>query len=165
MYKYELKKLMFTAWENNKRIMNGHLRDLNRDAVREIMAKSLNDYVLVVDDEVEFTDVVFEFLGADFNVVIANTLEEANDMIKTYPVGLAFIDMIIGEEHGVAFIKQHPEIETILISGHCPKVLYESFDVPGNVQIMSKPFKLSELSQIASQKITNYVPQLVLDFA
>jgi len=119
--------------------------------------------VLIVDDEVELTEIYSEFLEShNYKILIAHNFNEALVKIKSCnEISLMILDLNLPEFSGLQILKKLNEMKLMV---GVPKVLCTAFASPdlvakarelGAVYYIVKPFKYDDLlSQI--QKYTSW---------
>ncbi len=104
-------------------------------------------YILIVDDDDEFREVVQEFLEAmDFEVRAAASLEAARPFIREGPAA-AIVDWTLGDASGADVVallsSQAPSCRILVATGYGATVTQS---VAGQLDgVLRKPFKLKDL--------------------
>jgi len=106
--------------------------------------------VLLVDDEVEFLDVLMKRLKKrKLKLVAANSGEEALRLIRENPVDVAVLDVKMPGMDGITVLREikkiNPSIEVIMLTGHANvEVALEGMEL-GAFDYLMKPVDIDEL--------------------
>jgi DNA-binding NtrC family response regulator len=108
--------------------------------------------VVLVDDELQFTKLLDQYLSRSFDVTAFSDPEEALDHLKDNPAKLLITDLVMPNLDGLELItavKEHqPAIYAILISGTEP----EWDQLPEGVDLfLAKPLSLKELRETCQE--------------
>ena len=104
--------------------------------------------ILIIDDEIDFGFLMKEtFSKKGYEVLLANTIEEALEILKEETPDFIFLDNDLPDGFGWSkahfILINHPNSKLILISGmDVPKTTSSSF------RILHKPFVKDELNRI-----------------
>ncbi|HTJ48856.1 MAG TPA: response regulator [Cyclobacteriaceae bacterium] len=104
--------------------------------------------ILIIDDEIDFGFLMKEtFSKKGYTVLLANTMEEALEILKEETPDFIFLDNDLPDGFGWSktqfILINHPNSQLILISGmDVPKTTSSSF------RILHKPFVKDELNRI-----------------
>ncbi len=122
---------------------------------------------LIVDDIPEYVDTMEVYLEDKFDVLTAQSLEEAKSVLKDNPIDLAIIDIRLNEEdpgnkEGIDLLKwlreRMPEAGVIVMSA------YKEFDYAvealnaGADYFMRKPIDPDELNSVIDKIFSNTPP-------
>lgn len=122
---------------------------------------------LIVDDIPEYVDTMEVYLEDKFDVLTAQSLEEAKSVLKDNPIDLAIIDIRLNEEdpgnkEGIDLLKwlreRMPEAGVIVMSA------YKEFDYAvealnaGANYFMRKPIDPDELNSVIDKIFSNTPP-------
>lgn len=157
MYKYRIKDMVFTAWENNEIFLSEKIKHLDKAIVSDIMFKSVNDAILIIDDEEDLTDVLADYLSDEFSVFTANTLKEATILANMANIGLAFVDLRLRYSNGMSFAQKFKNFESILMTGFTPEDARIRFEIPESMTVIGKPFDMYELQKLIRKHVHNYM--------
>ena len=85
--------------------------------------KNENDYILIIDDEMDICFMLGNLLKQKlFNIVAAHTLREANVFIKQKKPRLVFLDNNLPDGKGIDFLpllkKENPIIKVVMITAY-----------------------------------------------
>ena len=106
--------------------------------------------VLLVDDEVEFLDVLVKRLKKrKLRLLAANNGEEALRLVRENPVDVAVLDVKMPGMDGITVLREikktHPSIEVIMLTGHANvEVAIEGMEL-GAFDYLMKPIDIDEL--------------------
>jgi DNA-binding response OmpR family regulator len=108
------------------------------------------DKILVVDDELFVRELLLEFLGKQgFEVLLAESGENALEVAKNTPVQIALIDLKMPGIDGIQTLKElkkmNPEILPIIMTGYPTIESVVEALRSGACDYVIKPFKLNEL--------------------
>jgi len=113
--------------------------------------KAMEDFsVLLVDDEVEFLDVLMKRLKKrKLKLVAANSGEEALRLVRENPVDVAVLDVKMPGMDGITVLREikkiNPSIEVIMLTGHANvEVALEGMEL-GAFDYLMKPVDIDEL--------------------
>lgn len=116
--------------------------------------------ILLVDDEVEITGIIQDFLRNDgFETVIAASGEEALMLLEQEDIGLAVLDIMLPDFDGMELcrlIRNRSNIPIIMLSARASdidKILSLGL---GADDYMTKPFSVAELSARVKANIRRY---------
>jgi len=124
-------------------IVNEILASLNK-------AKEDPELVLVVDDEASILEVIDEMLqGLTYEVVLAQSLAEADKILKDKEVAVVLTDLVLGADSGVDVIfhtqKYQPNAKIILMTGKPTIQNAISVLKNGAYDYLVKPFDMETL--------------------
>lgn len=102
--------------------------------------------VLIIDDEVDFTEELKEFLQNSGMVAHeAHTAEEGLGFLNTHPVDLLILDVLLPDMNGIEVLKRvkqnYPSIEVIIISAHGDMDTVIHAMRFGSIDYLRKPFR------------------------
>ena len=109
-----------------------------------------NETILVVDDEDQLRDVLFEKLSRQgYNVLCASNGEEALEVLSSVKVSLVLSDIVMPVMDGVALANQvqekYPEVKIQLMSGFSDEMQSKLNNPSLYSERLLKPFKFSQL--------------------
>lgn len=119
-------------------------------------------HVLLVDDEVDLTDLLqdmLELLG--YGVTCSNSPKAALELFQADPqrFNLVITDMsmpgMTGEDLARELIRICPDVPVILCTGYGDAVFRERAAASGIRRLLTKPFKLQELSKALDEIVKN----------
>jgi len=115
----------------------------------------MSDKVLLVDDEVDFLEIMEERLTArGIDVVTSDSAEDALKRIETDIFDAVILDLQMPGMNGIEALKQikarHPEIQVILLTGHATVEKGVEAIRQGALDFVEKPADL----EILEEKIT-----------
>jgi len=109
--------------------------------------------ILVVDDDTAILNVVSDALDHKYEVFIAESVQDAEDIIQDHEIDLLIADLVMPEKNGIDMIMQfrktYPNMQIMAISGGGG--LSGRFDylpiakLVGASITLKKPFTLTEL--------------------
>ncbi len=120
--------------------------------------------LLIVEDNAEMAGLIGEFLSDSVDrVIIANTVDQAQDCLETYSFSLITLDINLRGRNGsevVKFIIDNPKnknknVPIIIISGMVSTQFIEKNKLR-YAGIMGKPFQITELLEIAAKALSNH---------
>ena len=119
------------------------------------------DTVLVVDDQIEVLNMLRRLLSKDYNVVLANSGEEALRHLKEKYVSVILSDQRMPKMDGVTFLneaqKLRPEAIRIMITGYADiGATIGAVNQAGIYQYISKPFEPEDLINIVKKAVQKY---------
>jgi len=108
--------------------------------------------VLLLDDEEGIRSELNEFLSSrEFSVFEASTPSEAFQILSTYPVDIAILDIRLPEISGIEVLQEirrcYPNIANIMMSGHGDMETVIDALRMGAVDYFKKPFGLKDIYQ------------------
>ena len=111
------------------------------------------DKVLLVDDEVDFLEIMEERLSArGVDVVISESAEDALKRIDTGIFDVVILDLQMPGMNGLEVLKRiktrHPEIQVILLTGHATIEKGIEAMKMGAMDFLEKPADLDKLTAI-----------------
>jgi len=117
--------------------------------------------VLIIDDEVDFTEELHEFLSfRGFSTNAANTAEEGLDFLKKNSVDLLVLDVKLPGINGLDVLKlvkqKYPSTEVIIVSGHGDMDTVIKAMRLGAIDYLRKPFRHIDI-QIAIERTEKYL--------
>lgn len=112
--------------------------------------------VLLVDDEREFVQTFSERLRIrDVDATIAYDGESALHLIKEDEPGVMILDLKMSGIDGIEVLhrvkKTNPNIEVIILTGHCGEVNRETCMEMGAFAYLQKPLNINEFSEVLQQ--------------
>lgn len=117
--------------------------------------------VLVLDDEVNFTEEIEEFLQANaFISFTANNVQKGRSILKTKDIDLLILDVRLKGISGLDVLKEvkaeYPKLEVIIVSAHGDMETVIKALRYGAIDYLKKPFRLVDI-QIAIQKTKKFI--------
>jgi DNA-binding NtrC family response regulator len=117
--------------------------------------------VLVLDDEVNFTEEIEEFLQANgFVSFTANNVQKGRSILKTKDIDLMVLDVRLKGISGLDILKEvkaeYPKLEVIIVSAHGDMETVIKALRYGAIDYLKKPFRLVDI-QIAIQKTKKFI--------
>ena len=115
--------------------------------------------VLVVDDELEVRQVLFEFLSSrGYDVCTASGGAEAVAMVETIKPDLVLLDVAMPDMDGVETLKRivaiEPAMAVIMVTANTDIGTTSKLLALGAVDYVPKPFDLDYLDQAVSTQVT-----------
>ena len=107
--------------------------------------------ILVVDDEIEVTELLEEFLKeSGYEVATAKSRQELLDLIPRFMPGIILLDIRLPDGDGVAILKEikagFPEVEVIMVTGLADKAVALEALQNGAIDYITKPIDLAYLA-------------------
>lgn len=111
--------------------------------------------LLIIDDDVEWTDLLRVFFSEKYEVLIANSADEAIEAIRTKRPRAIILDLVMPSVDGFGFMHRVGEmalgeVPTVLITGWDSAAVAECAVSVGCAAVLSKPISLDELDQVVS---------------
>lgn len=110
--------------------------------------------ILVVEDDVEVSEVVCEFLRESGHTVLsAGSARQARELLARESIDLLVIDCVMSGEQGGSLAEHAATlgVPAILTSGD---LRYRDTLGQSSVPFLTKPFRLSELSELIAHMMT-----------
>lgn len=109
--------------------------------------------LLIIDDDVEWTDLLRVFFSRKYEVSIANSANEAIEAIQAKPPRAIILDLVMPSVDGFGFMHRVSEmalgeVPTVLITGWDNAAVEECAASVGCAAVLSKPISLDELDQV-----------------
>ncbi len=105
--------------------------------------------VLVVEDDVEFSKTLMEFLNeSGFETISANSAEEAEKILKKKEINLVLTDIKLPGMDGIKLaqnIKKKYNLVVIVMTAYGSEYSFEDVIKNGANDLIIKPFKFNEL--------------------
>ncbi len=119
------------------------------------MHEELKGSVVVVDDNIDFLNVLKTYLEAKgFNVSTFSKGEEALSFLEKNKVHVAFVDYLLPDINGLELAEKvaekSPSTKVIIMTGN-PDEVIEKKDIP----VLQKPFRLKELEDVLRKALEN----------
>lgn len=118
--------------------------------------------VLIVDDEESIRWVLqqtFSLLG--YTLHLAETAQEAHNLLQTEPIDIAFIDINLPDQNGLSFmetaLKQFPALLAIVITGQSTMYHTVTAMKMGAYDYLAKPFDIDEAETLMRQAADSVV--------
>lgn len=120
----------------------------------------LRSPILVVDEEVEFTDLLELALGESYPIHTANSPHRALEILRENEIALLITDLLMPEMDGVQLLEQakkiRPDLLGLLVSGHAePVALATALSLGFVCGFVQKPW---DTSQLIAASIRYYIP-------
>lgn len=132
--------------------------------------------ILIIEDDKFMLDLTSSALESSYKIFKAQSINEANDIIKKNIIRLVLTDINLGDENSCDFINDLRESETttdipiVVYSGVADKNIKSSLLKNGIAGFIEKPISLAELeiriekslvhfSNVCRNKMTQKVPQ------
>ncbi|HZW39148.1 MAG: sigma-54-dependent transcriptional regulator [Bacteroidales bacterium] len=117
--------------------------------------------VLVLDDEINFTEEIEEFLQANgFVSFTANNVQKGRSILKSKDIDLMILDVRLKGISGLDILKEvkaeYPKLEVIIVSAHGDMETVIKALRYGAIDYLKKPFRLVDI-QIAIQKTKKFI--------
>ena len=111
--------------------------------------------LLVIDDDVEWTDLLSAFFSNKYDVSVANHAEEAIEAIGRQAPAVIILDLIMPSVDGFGLMHRMREtllvdVPTVLTTGWVSVDVRECAESVGCVAVLSKPVSLVELEALVS---------------
>jgi len=112
----------------------------------------MTERVLLVDDEMEFLEIMSERMQArDIEVTTSTSALEAMDLIATESYDAVIMDFMMPEMNGIEALKaikeKNPEMQIILLTGHATVEKTVEAMKAGAMDLLEKPADLDALSE------------------
>jgi diguanylate cyclase (GGDEF)-like protein/PAS domain S-box-containing protein len=109
-----------------------------------------NHKVLIVDDDADYADAQQEFLeDNDYNIVVANTPEDALDKIGKIDISVALVDIRLGNDTGVDLIgelkRKKPDLRCVMITAYASIPTAVNAIKHGAFEYLTKPLNPESL--------------------
>jgi DNA-binding NtrC family response regulator len=123
-----------------------------------------NGTILVIDDILSIRDIVASFLtGKGFLVYEAANIKEALEIYDTHKIDVIITDIVMPHGDGVRLImdlkSRNPDVRIIAMSGAYNKDKFlELAKTFGAHEILCKPFKTTELSEVVDKVLSRHIP-------
>ena len=105
--------------------------------------------ILVVDDELGSRESLKAILYKIYDVVTAESAEQAGKILEGQHVDLILLDIMMPQKDGITFLKElsesHSDIPVIMVSAYSsPRFVFQSLRL-GAADYLNKPFDVSEV--------------------
>jgi diguanylate cyclase (GGDEF)-like protein len=115
----------------------------------KIMNKETVANILIVDDSTNSLEVMCEyFIKKGYNTFKASCAEDSLDLLKTNPVDVAIVDIVLPKMNGLELtdsIRKSYETDVIVITGYGDDYSYEEAISKGASDFIFKPIRVKEL--------------------
>jgi DNA-binding NtrC family response regulator len=106
--------------------------------------------ILLVDDEQPLLDVFASALGDEFEVKTANSVREAEFLLRKQPFKVVVSDHLMPGGNGMTFLvrtrEEYPHMQRVLVTGYMkPEMLLRSVNEAALFRYLLKPVAISEL--------------------
>lgn len=117
--------------------------------------------VLVIDDEVNFTEEIEEFLDSHgYQSFTANNVQKGRTILKNHEIDLLILDVRLKGISGLDVLKEvkeaYPKLEVIIVSAHGDMETVITALRNGAVDYLKKPFRHTDI-QIAIQRTKRFI--------
>lgn len=107
--------------------------------------------ILVVDDEIEVTELIEEFLKeSGYQVAVAMSRKEMLEIIPQFKPGIVLLDIRLPDGDGIEILNeirsQYPEIEVIMVTGLADREIALKALQNGAIDYITKPIDLAYLA-------------------
>ena len=125
--------------------------------------------LFVDDDEIILRSIKMAFLDAPYNILFANSGQEALEILKKEQVHVIVTDMLMPGMDGIELLKivreKYPNIVKIVLSGYMDMpALQEEFNQGEIFRVVPKPWKIEEgLKKDVLEAIDHYNLQNLRD--
>ncbi len=114
--------------------------------------------ILVVDDEPETVDSLFDTFSDNYKVHKAFSAKEALEIIETNQIDLVISDQLMPEITGVEFFEQtgknHPNIGKIILTGYLEdKAITDGINKGSVDKYLSKPWEEEDILKIVEETL------------
>ncbi|MFY9558439.1 MAG: response regulator [Blastocatellia bacterium] len=121
-----------------------------------------SNVILVIDDDVEWTDLLRIFFSEKYDVRIANHADDAIDTIQRDRPKLIVLDLVMPSVDGFGFMRRLNEMSiaatpTVLLTGWDSVEIRECATAVGCAAVLSKPVSLEKLDEVISAIILREV--------
>ncbi len=125
------------------------------------MEKQNKIKILILDDEKQFTEELYEFFqNSGFESFESNTEREARKILKNHKIDLLILDVRLPGVNGLDILKdvkiQFPSIEVIIVSAHGDMDTVIKAMRLGAFDYLRKPFRHIDI-QIAIERTKKYL--------
>ncbi len=119
---------------------------------------------LVIDDEPDILDAIARLFRKDYNVLIAQNVTEAWELLKQHPVQVVMTDQRMPKMSGIEFLAElrntHPHIVRVLFTGYSNiSDVIDAINEGHVYRYISKPWKPAELRLFVAQAFEQYNAQ------
>lgn len=117
--------------------------------------------VLVIDDEINFTEEIEEFLqNQGYVSFTANTVQKGRHILRTHDIDLLILDVRLKGANGLEFLQEikqtFPKVEVIIVSAHGDMDTVVTALRNGAIDYLKKPFRHADI-QIAIQRTQKFL--------
>ena len=117
--------------------------------------------VLVIDDEINFTEEIDEFLqNQGYKSFIANNVHKGRLILKNHDIDLLILDVRLKNVSGLDILKEvkqtYPKLEVIIVSAHGDMDTVITALRNGAIDYLKKPFRHTDI-QIAIQRTRKFL--------
>jgi DNA-binding response OmpR family regulator len=107
--------------------------------------------ILVVDDEIEVTELIEEFLKeSGYQVMVAKSKKELLEIIPQFDPGIVLLDIRLPDGDGIEILKEirslYPKIEVIMVTGLADRQIALEALQNGAIDYITKPIDLAYLA-------------------
>ncbi len=111
--------------------------------------------LLIIDDDVEWTELLTVFFSKKYQVSVAHNADAAIEAIRAELPHAIILDLVMPSVDGFGFMHRIGELSlgevpTILITGWDSPAIEECAAAVGCAAVLSKPVSLPELEQVVS---------------
>ncbi len=117
--------------------------------------------VLVIDDEVNFTEEIEEFLhNQGYKSFTANNVQQGKTILKNHDIDLLILDVRLKGVNGLEVLREvkqtYPKLEVIIVSAHGDMDTVITALRNGAIDYLKKPFRHTDI-QIAIQRTQRFL--------
>ena len=132
-----------------------------RDQEMSESAEKRTIQVLIIDDEVHFTEELKEYLvHQGMEAVETHTAAQGLETLKKHPFDLLILDVLLPDQNGIEVLKQvkknYPDTEVIIISAHGDMDTVIHAMRFGAIDYLRKPFRHVDI-QISISRIQKFI--------
>jgi CheY-like chemotaxis protein len=126
------------------------------DAVMDARNDSVNQpTLLIIDDDMEWTEVLKLFFGGKYEVKVVNSAREALDIARSCRPSVIIVDLVMPSVDGFGVIHRLNDsgerpVPTILVTGWKTAEVEECAAAVGCAAVLPKPVDLDALAEVVS---------------
>jgi DNA-binding NtrC family response regulator len=126
--------------------------------MQELTDTAVKQKILIIDDDVEWTDLLKIFFGMKYDVGVANHADNAIEAIRMQAPRVIILDLVMPSVDGFGLMRRLNEMSlltapTVLITGWGSPDVRECAASIGCTAVLSKPVSLEELDKVISALI------------
>lgn len=111
--------------------------------------------LLVIDDDVEWTELLKVFFAQKYQVSVANSADAAIDAVRSTSPHAIILDLIMPSVDGFGFMHRINELSvdkvpTVLVTGWDRRAIAECAELMGCAAVLSKPISLGDLDEVVT---------------
>ncbi|NPA51817.1 MAG: response regulator [Aquificae bacterium] len=110
--------------------------------------------VLIIDDEIEnrkLLKIILKKLDINLNILEAENASQALDILKTIPVSLVLLDILLPDMNGVQILKSIKKDVTVIIVTALEK---DELELEGRYIFVQKPINVQNLIKILKETLS-----------